>query len=420
MMKSNSIKKYSICFFVSLCGTNFATAGFMDNSDTSLYLRNFYMERDFQDSPNPNIGSWSQGVTVRFKSGYTDTPIQVGLDAGVQYALRLSNHNDERPDTVLPFNTAKGKQDRDYTKVGATLKLKYKESELRLGELLPRTPVAFIDDSRQLVTTYEGIAFETKAVKDLKVSAGRIMRINARNDDSYEKLSLFVGPNVPRYESNGLNYIGFDYNFKPDLSGSYWYGQLEDIYQQHYLNLAYTANIGATKLKFDVRYFNNSESGDAYYGKIDSDSLGGQVTFLNGPHTLTTGVQKNSGDSTFPTFAGYAPQPFLQTWSTLGFIKPNELTWHALYSYDFRDVGLPGLRATARYLHGSKISRPNFNDNTETETNFIFNYLVPEGLFKGLGFEWRHIRTTTKYGVANTSGTDFIENRIITSYTYKF
>ncbi|WOE32613.1 MULTISPECIES: OprD family outer membrane porin [unclassified Acinetobacter] len=420
MMKKGLIKTYSVCVLIGLCGSEVAIAGFIENSETSVYLRNFYLERDFKDSPNPNLGSWSQGVTLRFNSGYTDTPLQVGLDAGVQYALRLSDHNDERPDTVLPFNSNKGRQDRDYTKFGATLKFKYKDSELRIGELLPRTPVVYIDDSRQLVTTYEGLAFESKAIKNLKFSAGRITRINARNDDRYEKLSLSVAANVPRYESDGLNYIGFDYNFKPNLSGSYWYAQLEDIYQQHYLNLAYSLNLGPSKLKFDARYFNNSEAGDAYYGKIDSDSLGGQVTLLNGAHTLTAGVQKNNGDSMFPTLAGYAPQPYLQTWSLLGFIKPNELTWHALYSYDFKDIGLPGFRATARYLHGSKISRPNFKDNTETEANLILGYVVPEGMLKGLGLEWRHIRTTTKYGAGNTSGTDFNENRIITSYTYKF
>lgn len=104
----------------------------------------------------------------------------------------------------------------------------------------------------------------------------------------------------------------------------------------------------------------------------------------------------------------------------LGFIKPEELTYHVLYSYDFKDLGVPGLRATARYLHGSDIERPGLNDNEETETNFILGYTVPEGTFKGLGLEWRYIDTTTKYGAGNTSGTDFVENRIITTYSYKF
>lgn len=416
MGKQDRLKYVSAYALLAACCSSVAHADFIQDSETSLNFRNFYLERDF-DSAAPDIGSWSQAAGIKFASGYTDTPLQVGLDLTANYALRLSDQNEQRPDTVLPFED--GKQVRDYHKLGATLKLKYQDSELRIGELMPRSPVAFIDDSRQLVTTYAGVAFETKAIDQLKLSLGRITHINARNEDSFEKLSLFV-PNGPRFESDGLNYLGLDYNFTPQISGAYWFGQLEDIYQQHYANAAYSTQMGGSKVKFDARYFNNSESGDAYYGKIDSQSFGVQANLNNGPHTLTAGVQKNKGESAFPTLAGYAPQPFLHTWSLLGFIKPEELTYHVLYSYDFKDLGVPGLRATARYLHGSDIERPGLNDNEETETNFILGYTVPEGTFKGLGLEWRYIDTTTKYGAGNTSGTDFVENRIITTYSYKF
>ncbi len=414
-----SFKKAYLCTFLGAACISPVYADFIQDSKSSLYLRNFYMERDFSHVPNPDIGSWTQGISGRFESGYTDTPVQVGLDLGMQYAIRLSDHNASRLDTVIPYDKDDHKQVRDYTKLGATLKLKYKDSELKIGELYPRLPIASIDDSRQLVTTYAGALFESKAVENLKFSAGRITHINGRADDRFRKLSLSAG-NAPRYESDGLNFIGFDYNFTPKVFGSYWYGQLEDIYQQHYLNAAYSTQIDKTKLKLDARYFNNSEAGDAYYGKIDSQTFGVQSTLNNGPHTLVAGVQKNKGDSTFPTLAGYAPQPFLHTWSTLGFIKPEELTWHFLYSHDFKSYGYDGLKMTVRYLNGSGIARPGLKDNEETEANFILSYLVPEGRLKGLGLEWRHIRTTTKYGAGYTPGADFIENRFITTYTYKF
>lgn len=417
--KKNRLKYLPAYTLLALCCSSVAYADFIKDSETSLNFRNFYLERNF-DSTAPDIGSWSQAAGIKFSSGYTGTPLQVGLDFTANYAQRLSNKNEDRNDTVLPFDIGEGKQVRHYHKLGTTLKFKYQDSEVRIGELMPRSPVAFIDDSRQLVTTYAGVAFETKAIDNLKVSLGRITHINARNDDSFEKLSLFV-PNGPRFESDGLNYVGLDYTFNPSVTGAYWYGQLEDIYQQHYLNAAYSTKIGESKLKFDARYFNNSEAGDAYYGKIDSQSFGIQANLNNGPHIVTVGIQKNKGDSAFPTLAGYAPQPYLQTWSLLGFIKPEELTYHILYSYEFKALGAPGLRTTVRYLHGRDIARPDFKDNQETETNFILGYTVPEGMFKGLGLEWRYIDTATKYvNGGNASGTDFVENRIITTYTYKF
>lgn len=411
------MKKLPTLALLAICCNTAVYADLVKDSQTTINLRNFFIDRN--NTTQPDVGSWSQALGLKFSSGYTNTPVQVGFDVTSSYALRLSNHNAERSDSILPFDPIKNEQERSYNKFGATLKLKYKDSELLVGELSPRTPVAFIDDSRQLVTTYAGAAFETKAIQNLKFSTGRITHINARNDDEFEKLSLFA-PGKARIESNGLSYVGLDYNFSPKISGSYWFGQLEDIYNQHYLNAAYNTQIGDSKIKLDARYFHNSEAGDKYYGNIDSKTFGVQANIQNGSHSFTAGVQKNSGDTNFPTFDGFAPQPFLHTWSTLGFIKPEELTYHALYSYDFKNVGLPGLRTTLRYLYGTNIERNGLPDNKETEANFIVGYTVPEGSFKGLGIEWRYIDTTTKYGAGTTNGNDFVENRIITTYSYKF
>ncbi|WP_173911110.1 OprD family outer membrane porin [Acinetobacter sp. Marseille-Q1618] len=404
--------------FLAVLSVNTAYADFWQDSQKSVYLRNFYVERDLEGT-NKDLGSWSQGLTGRFESGYTDTPVQVGLDLGFQYALRLSDHNEERLDTVFHYDTAAAKQERDFLKLGATLKLKYQDTELKVGELFPKTPVLAIDDSRQLVTTFAGAMLESKEIENLKISAGRFTHINARDDDEFEKLTL-AGSTDPNKESDGLNFVGLDYNFNPKLSGAYWFGQLEDIYQQHYLNAAYTEHVGKSKIKVDARYFNYTEDGDAYFGDIDTQSVGLQTTIQNGANTLTAGVQKHMGEHAIPVLGGYVPQPFLQSWSSLGFYRAKEFTWHVLYSYDFKEAGIPGLKLTLRYLNGSEIYRPGLKDNQETEKNVIVNYTIPEGTFKGLGFEWRHIRADIKYGAGNTRGTDFVEDRIATTYTFKF
>ncbi|AWL29202.1 OprD family porin [Acinetobacter defluvii] len=404
--------------FLAFLSINTAYADFWQDSQKSVYLRNFYVERDLEGT-NKDLGSWSQGFTGRFESGYTDTPVQVGLDLGFQYALRLSDHNEERLDTVFHYDSSAAKQERDFFKLGATLKLKYQDTELKVGELFPKTPVLAIDDSRQLVTTFAGAMLESKEIENLKISAGRFTHINARDDDEFEKLTL-AGSNDPNKKSDGLNFVGLDYNFNTKLSGAYWFGQLEDIYQQHYLNAVYTEQVGKSKVKVDARYFNYTEDGDAYLGDIDTQSVGLQTTIQNGANTLTAGVQKHMGEHAIPVLGGYVPQPFLQSWSSLGFYRAKEFTWHVLYSYDFKEAGIPGLKLTLRYLNGSEIYRPGLKDNQETEKNVIVNYTIPEGTFKGLGFEWRHIRADIKYGAGNTPGTDFVEDRIATTYTFKF
>ena len=406
----------------SLIAVQQASAAFVEDTKGSVDLRNFYIERDFKHNDAPNIGSWSQAISGRVVSGYTDTPVQVGLDLSAQYAFRLNDHNEARKDTIFIYDDVAGKQEKDQLKLGATLKLKYSNTELKIGELLPMTPVAFIDNSRQLVTTYAGAMLESKEIKDLKVSLGRITHVNARDDDSFKKLGLYTGQTRAAKESDGLNFVGLDYNFTPKVSGAYWFGQLEDVYQQHYTNLAYATKVGETKVKLDARYFKYDEEGDALYGKIDNQSYGVMTTVETGNHLLMTGVRKNEGEGNLPTLSGHAPQPYLHAWANLGFVKPEELTWHILYAYDFKDLGLPGLRTTARYLYGSDIYRgPTLNDNTETEKSLSVKYVVPQGKLKGLGLEYMHIRTDIRYDMKNDSkGQKFNEDRIIATYSYKF
>lgn len=420
MHPMNFINKASLLCLMSLIGTENVYADFIKDASGSLYLRNFYIERNFDNPAISDVGSWSQAATLRLESGYTDTPIKVGVDILGQYAVRLNDHREYAADTVIPFDYTTGEQERDYGKIGATLKLQYKKSELKIGTLEPKLPVAFIDESRQLSTIYSGALFQSKDIKDLTVTAGYLNRINARNDDKYRKLSLYTGSPTNLHESDGLGFVGLDYNFTPSISGAYWYGQLQDIYQQHYANLAYATNVGETKIRLDGRYFYNSEVGDALYGKIDNQSYGLMTTINKGNHTFSTGVRKNNGKSNFPTLAGYVPQPYLHSWSLLGFVKPEELTWHVLYSYDFKDLGLPGLSTTLRYLHGSHIYRAGFSDNTEIERSIALKYVIPEGKFKNLGLEMIHYNTNTKYGTGYNKGNSFQESRVILSYQYKF
>lgn len=403
---------------IASLGITKSYANFTEDDKFSVTLRNFYFDRQYSDPLAKDTGSWSQGVVAQYESGYTDTPVQVGLDASLKYAVRLNDQNQERADGNFPFDPVKNRQYRDYSKYGLTLKFKYHDTELKVGELNLKTPVAYIDDARQLPTSYAGVMLESKELKNLKISAGRVTRINARNDDNYQKLSLST--TGPRYESDGLNFIGFDYTSTPNFKTSYWFGQVEDIYQQNYFGMNYVKDFGTYKLKLDSSYFYNKEDGAALYGDIDSQSLGVMGTFINDQHNLNIGVQKNFGESIFPTLAGYPPQPYLQAWSNLPFVNPEEFVWYINYYYDFKSLGASGLKARLGYHHGDGIFRKGYLDNKETEKIAGLIYVVPEGKFKGLGLEWRYTETEVKYGVANLPGNDFKENRIITTYTFKF
>ncbi|WP_180001574.1 OprD family outer membrane porin [Acinetobacter sp. YH12255] len=409
---------------IATLGTTAANADFIDDSNVQLKFKNFYLDRQYQDDASSrNWGSWSQGVTLDAKSGYHDIGggVQVGADLLIQHAFRL-NGRDNNPDWVLPHEgPGKGQKD-NFGKVGATLKAKVSQTELKVGELLPVSPVLVFDPSRQLLTTYSGAWLESKDLKDTKLTLAYIDGINNRYDNQFRDLTKFAPPSFydTGAEADGMYIAGIDHQFTPEIGASYWYADVQDIYTQQYVGANYKTKLGEkAKLDSHVRYFNNSESGDKLYGEIDNQALSVAAKINHGTHTVGVGYQQMFGDSAFPTLGGWVPQPYLANWGVSTFTAPEEKSWHVSYGYDFSEVGLKGLNATAIYFKGydqqgtGAYQGQNFNTD---EVNAIVNYTVPEGKLKGLGVQGMYIDVN----FANPAKPDLQEYRVATTYTYKF
>ena len=405
-------------------GTAATHADFIDDSNVQLKFKNFYLDREYnQDTTgvvNKGYGNWTQAVTLDAKSGYHDigAGIQVGADLLAQYAVSLKANGN---DIHMPFDASEGKSEWDNAKLGATLKVKVSETELKVGDLLPMSPVVFFDPSRQLLTTYSGAWLESKDLKNTKLTLAYIDGINARYDNQYQDLSLFPNNNFTKTTNDGMYIAGIDYQFTPKFAGSYWYADVTNIYQQHYTAGTFKTNLSEkTKLDAHVRYFDNSESGDKLYGSIDSQAVSAGAKINNGMHTVQLGYQQMFGEhgkeaTMFPTLGGWVPQPYLDNWSVASFIRKDERSWSLGYTYNFKDVGISGLTATVRHFRGDNIdfgaAKP---EGKENENNVIVNYVVPEGKLKGLGFNYMFIDTNYNFG------NDLQEHRIATTYSYKF
>ncbi|SQG00515.1 PhaK-like porin [Paucimonas lemoignei] len=402
--------KCAVAATAGACTIGTAQADFTDDSHLTLGLRNFYVDRDFKqdNAPKSRTGSWSQGFDLQFKSGWTDGPLQFGLDVGGQFAYRLDGSKDRSPDGVLPVQTD-GSPVRGYSRANATAKIRYSKTELRIGEQRPNLPVASFDPTRQLVTSYQGALLESREIKDLTLTAGRFWSIAGRESSNTEDLYLW-GDNPATQTSNGLNFAGASYAFTPNLTGTYFYGELEDIYRQHYVGVAHKLPLGGGyALKTDVRYYNNKEEGQALSGRVDNRTYGAMFSLLKGSHTFGAGYQRMLGQDTFPTFNSYAPAPYLINWSALGFVKPGERSWQVRYDYDFAGVGVPGLKWMARWMEGNGINLG--QQSHETERTSILSYVVQDGALKGFGATWMNI------GVNVRDTSQYEENRMILTYT---
>lgn len=384
-----------------------AHADFVADSSLKLDLRNFYLDRTYSGSTDA-VGSWSQGFDLQYTSGYTSTPIAVGLDASGQFAAKLDG---EGNDGSLPYNTADQDTADTYSRAGVTAKFKYSRTELKVGDHRPRLPIAFDDTSRQLDTIYEGAVIESKEIDKLNLTAGRFWQAVTRQSSDKEDFYLW-GTNGS-LRSDGLDFAGATYDFTPGLQGSYFIGILNDIYKQQYLGFTYKTKLGDFGSATDVRYFKNEEDGDAFYGDIDNRAFGVKSALMTGGHMVALSYQKMNGDSIFPTLNGYVPQPYLVNWSSVAFVRPDERSIGLTYAYDFKD-SLPGFKVLARYIKGTDVDVGTETNASESEKNLFLTYTLQEGSLKGLTFDLRNIR------VGKSFAADYNEYRFITTYTVNF
>lgn len=182
----------------------------------------------------------------------------------------------------------------------------------------------------------------------------------------------------------------------------------------------------------DLRYFNSSSvganddriggyasrgyfDGGATSGRVDNQARSALFTYSVAGHALGLGYQHLSGDSDFPFINnGDGSTAYLITDSQIGkFLRAGEKTWVAQYSYDFSQVGVPGLKASGAYLRGSDIDAAGQDADKEWERDLRLDYKVQSGAFKNVGVSLRHASLRSK--VSNQRDVD--EARVILSYT---
>lgn len=390
-----------------------AQADFVDDSHLKLDLRNYFLDRNFTESgaAQSKVGNWSQGFDLQFSSGYTDTPIQFGLDVDAQWAYVMDS---EGNDGSLPLDSDGDAVD-NYGRAGATLKMKYSKTELKVGDMRPELPIAFHDPSRQLDTIYQGAVLESKEIDGLTLTGGRFWSAVTRDSSDHEKFYKYGSTNA--LDSDGMDFGGLTYNLTKSLQASYFYAVVHDIYQQHYVGLMHKADLGnGFGLRTDVRWFDNNEEGDAKNGEVDNRALSAGFTLTKGGHKVSLAYQKMIGDSIFPTLNGYIPQFYLLNWANQPFMRPQERSVGLGYGYDFAAIGVPGLTFASRYIIGEDIRLgAGVSDGSEKERDLAVRYVLQSGPLKGLGFEWKNYLVKQ-----HNFGSDFTENRLVTTYTWNF
>ena len=367
--------------------------GFIDDSKLKLQLRNVYFNENFRDEHgmSPRAArtaksertEWAQGFLLDYQSGFTPGTVGFGVDALGLLGVKLDSGRGRSGTGLLPVHDD-GRAADEFASAGMTAKARLAKTTVKYGTLLPKTPVLIYNDARLLPQTYQGTQISSNDIDNLTLTGGHVERFKLR--DSSDSMPI-VPDGYGGDQSGDFSYAGGDYKLTKNLRLSYFHGELENFYRQHFAGIQHDLPLGPGVLTSDLRYFNSADSGSAYGGKVDNEMLNGLLSYAVTGHTFSAGYQKLSGEAGLPYISGATVYSF----SNVGigkFIEEDEKTWMLGYGYDFARLGMPGLTLTSRYLSGND-GKSN-STVKEWERDAEIAYVVQQGTFKGLGVKLRN------------------------------
>lgn len=394
-----------------------ADGGFLEDATATLQARNYYFSRDFSDIVGPNPQSkaeeWAQGLILKVNSGFTQGQVGFGIDAIGMLGIKLDSGGGRINTGLLPTGSD-GKAQDDYSRLGAALKVRLSQTELRIGELTPNLPVLAFSDIRLLPPTYQGASIVSNEITGLTLQAGQLRSGSLLNEAGDGEMFAKLG-STPRLggnrSSDRFHYAGADYTFNDKrTSVGVWYAQLEDIYNQRFYSLKHSLPVGQWVFGANIGFYDSREDGDRLLGSIDNQAAFSQLSARRGGHTFMVGYQAMFGDDAFPrVFNNIAPLG--NEVPTYEFAEKDERSWQARYDYDFAALGVPGLVATVRYITSDNVDTGRGFEGNAQERDLDIGYTVQSGPLKNVGVRLRNVAARSNYR------SDIDENRLILSYT---
>lgn len=399
-----------------------AQADFIKDSKADLDLKNYYFNRDYrEDAGQSKREEWAQGFILNLKSGFTEGTVGFGVDVVGMLGLKLDSSPDRsgsgllsRDNDATPGKPSYAKRAHDeYSKYGVTGKVRFAQSELRSGYLLPDLPTLQPNTSRLFPQTFRGTQVTSTDIAGLALIGGQIDQTKQRESTDYEDMALTSqsGAYKSTAKSDRFRFAGGDYKLTPGMTLSYHFAQLEDIYQQHFVGVKNSFALGGGTLKTDIRYFDADKSGAGLAGKVDNRALSTRAMFSYKGHSVGGGYQEQYGQTPFTYVDGTNTYLFSE-YQLSNFSQTNERVWHARYDFDFAALGVPGLTFSTRWAKGDQAEVKGFaGEGREWVRDIDLGYVFQSGALKGVSLRWRNGLSKANYF------RDMNENRVIVGYT---
>lgn len=402
----------SMSFTLPLTGM---AEGFIDDTKATLTLRNAYINRNYTNPDYPNSRApqskaeeWTQNFILDVKSGFTQGTVGFGVDVLGMYSQKLDGGKGTAGTQLLPTGSD-GVPAKNFGRLGVAAKAKFSNTELKVGEWMPVLPILRSDDGRSLPQTFRGAQITSKEITNLNLYGGQFRANSPRNDASMEDMSL---NGKGAFTSDRFNFAGGDYTFneKRTQVGA-WYAELENIYQQQFLNLIHSQPVGDVTLGANLGYFWGKEDGSKRAGELDNKTASALLSAKYKGNTLYVGLQRVYGDDGWFRVNGTSGGTLANDSYNSSYDLAKERSWQVRHDLDFAVLGVPGLTMMNRYISGSNIHTATTTDGKEWGRESELAYTVQSGTLKDLTVRWRNASIRRDY-----SAHEFDENRIFISY----
>ena len=384
--------------------------GFVEDTKATLTLRNAYINRNFTnpDYPQSKAAEWTQNFILDVKSGFTQGTVGFGIDVLGLYSQKLDGGKGTVGTQLLPTH-GDGEPADNFGRLGVAAKARISNTELKIGEWMPVLPILRSDDGRSLPQTFRGGQITSKEIAGLNLYGGQFRGNSPRNDASMEEMSL---NGKGAFTSDRFNFAGGDYSFNDKHTQvGLWYAQLEDIYQQQFLNVLHTQPVGDVTLGANLGYFWGKDDGSKLAGDLNNRTAYALLSAKYKGNTLYVGLQKVSGDDGWMRVNGTSGGTLANDSYNSSYDLAKERSWQLRHDLDFAVFGVPGLTMMNRYLSGDNIHTGAITDGKEWGRESELAYTIQTGTFKDLNMRWRNSTMRRDY-----STNEYDENRIFISY----
>lgn len=397
----------SVSWLVAAHGQS-ESKGFVEESTSSLLLRNSYYNRDYKDGIN-DVKVWGQGFIGRYGSGFTQGIIGLGMDAHVLSAMKLDSGRGRNYAEF--FSVADDSHPRDeQSQVGGAAKLRISNTTVTHGSQFPTLPVLTYRDNRLLPQTFTGTLLTSREIPGLELNVGRF---------TGDSRIGYTAHDAGRLESNTL--YGGSYRLNKNLNLALYHSDVVDQYKKTYAGISLSNSFGAEhSLVLDLNiyktdYYKNSTSSLAMGGDGDHNQntiWSFAAIYTVGSSQLQLSHQRNTGDAGYAYDFGDGGALWLANSLYSDFNLNDERSWVASYEHSFSALGLPGLSYKVAYGYGSNIVAGDIRDGHEREIFNQVKYTVQAGQFRDLSLRIRN----SFYRATNEVGPDMNELRVYIEY----